>query len=282
MKLGAFAFFALILFAPTVQAQTAPRIFSEILIDEPLNRTRANAPVHIRAILVKPNAPTDTALMMFRGSPGYAKIESTKDKNRNYVAFVRQHESTFIREGIALVVMDCPTDQWGEYGGPGPTNCFDDYRSSKTHADDVRRIMTVLREQHGLSRLYVLGHSQGTVSSRWMAKHLGAEIGGSIHSASMNVANPRGYGKSMRDFPYREVVAPMLHVHNEKDACHGTPYKLVQAYAGENLVTVRGGIAEGDPCGGGHLHSHQGREEVVAKAVIGWIKRREVPKFIGE
>jgi hypothetical protein len=86
----------------------------------------------------------------------------------------------------------------------------------------------------------------------------------------------------MRDFPYKVVAAPMLHIHNEKDACSGTPYKLVQAYAGDNLVTVRGGIPEGEPCGAGHLHSHQGREDVVAKTVIAWIKRREVPKFIGE
>ena len=282
MKRYTILLLALLAVASTAHAQPAPRIFSEILIDEALNRTRANAPVHMRAILVKPNAPTDTALMMFRGSPGYAKIESVKDKNRNYANFVRQNEVLFIREGIALVVMDCPTDQWGEYGGPGPTNCFDDYRSSKAHADDVRRIMAVLREQHGYSKFYVLGHSQGTVSSRWMAKQLGNEIEGSIHSASINVANPKGYAKSMRDFPYQSITTPMIHIHNEKDACSGTPYKLVQAYAGENLITVRGGIPEGEPCGAGHLHSHQGREEVVAKTVIGWIKTRQVPRVIGE
>lgn len=194
---------------------------------------------------------------------------------------MRQNEIMFIREGIALVVMDCPTDQWGEYGGPGPTNCFDDYRSSQTHANDVRRIMAVLRT-HGYSKLYVLGHSQGTVSSRWLAKNLGTEIEGSIHSASINVPNPKGYARTMPGFPYAGITTPMIHVHNEKDACHGTPYKLVQAYAGQNLVTVRGGVAEGDPCGAGHLHSHQGREEIVAKTVIAWIKTREVPRFIGD
>ena len=47
-------------------------------------------------------------------------------------------------------------------------------------------------------------------------------------------------------------------------------------------MTVRGGIAEGDPCGGGHLHSNQGREEVVAKAILEWIKTRKVEKLIGD
>lgn len=83
MKLGVCALLALVLFVPIADAQPAPRIYSEILIDEPLGRMRANAPVHMRAILVKPNAQTDTALMMFRGSPGYAKIESVRDKLRN-------------------------------------------------------------------------------------------------------------------------------------------------------------------------------------------------------
>jgi hypothetical protein len=71
-------------------------------------------------------------------------------------------------------------------------------------------------------------------------------------------------------------------VHNERDACRSTPYDYVQGYAKDNLVTVRGGIPDGDPCGGGHLHSHQGREEVVVKAIIAWIKTRQVDRLIGE
>jgi len=61
-------------------------------------------------------------------------------------------------------------------------------------------------------------------------------------------------------------------------------YLCVQTvpYAKDNLVTVRGGIAEGDPCGGGHLHSHQGREEVVMSAIVSWNKTRKVERLIGE
>ena len=74
----------------------------------------------------------------------------------------------------------------------------------------------------------------------------------------------------------------MLNVHNERDACRGTPYNYVHGYAGDTLVTVRGGIPEGDPCGGGHLHSHQRREEVVVKAIIAWIKTGKVERFVRE
>jgi len=128
----------------------------------------------------------------------------------------------------------------------------------------------------------VMGHSMGTVSSRWLAKNLGSEISGSIHSSSMNRATRDGFANSVSGFSYDTIAAPVLHVHNENDACPYTPYSIVKGYAGENLVTVRGGVPEGDPCGGTHLHSFQGREELVVRAIISWIKTKKVDRLIGE
>ena len=139
-----------------------------------------------------------------------------------------------------------------------------------------------VKDEHGISKIYVLGHSFGTISSRWLAKNLGNEITGSIHSAAMNVANPRANGYSLFGFAYGTIAAPTLHVHNEDDACRGTPYSTVKEYAGENLVTVRGGVPEGDPCGATHLHSYRGREELVVRSIISWIKTRKVDRLIGE
>jgi hypothetical protein len=56
----------------------------------------------------------------------------------------------------------------------------------------------------------------------------------------------------------------------------------VNGYAGENLVTVRGGVPEGDPCGGTHLHSFGGREELVVRSIISWIKTKKVDRIVGE
>ena len=57
---------------------------------------------------------------------------------------------------------------------------------------------------------------------------------------------------------------------------------LIKGYAGENLVTVRGGTPEGDPCEGIHLHSYRGRERVVVGAIITWIKTGKVERLVGE
>jgi poly(3-hydroxybutyrate) depolymerase len=257
---------------------------TDVLIEIDRGRTEGvftKSPVFQRAILAKPAKPADTALLYFRGYPGIARIQSVADKQRNLQPFMRMNQQIFAEEGIALVVMDCPTDQWGA-PGPRVTGCLDNYRSSKEHADDVRSVIAKLRDEHGFSKIYVMGHSMGTISSRWLAKNLGNEINGSIHSSSMNGTNRLGYANSLSGFSYGTIAAPILHVHNENDACPHTPYSIVKEYAGENLVTVRGGVPEGDPCGGGHLHSHQGREELVVRSIISWIKTKKVDRLIGE
>ena len=257
---------------------------TDVLIEIDRGRTEgvfAKSPVFQRAILAKPANPTGTALLYFRGYPGIARIQSVADKHGNLQPFMRMNQRIFAEEGIALVLMDCPTDQWGA-PGHRPTGCLDGYRSSQEHADDVRSVIARLRDEHGLARIFLMGHSFGTISSRWLAKHLGNEISGSIHSASMNGRNRIGYANSLSGFSYGAIASPVLHVHNENDACPHTPYSIVKEYAGENLVTVRGGVAEGDPCGGGHLHSHQGHEERVVRSIISWMKTGKVDRLIGE
>jgi len=257
---------------------------TDVLIEVDRGRTEGvftKSPVFQRAILAKPAKPTDTALLYFRGYPGISRIQSVADKQGNLQPFMRMNQRMFAEEGIALVVMDCPTDQWG-VSGTRPTGCLDSYRSSKEHADDVRSVIARLRDEHGFSKIFVMGHSFGTISSRWLAKNLGSEINGSIHSASMNGANRQGWATSLSGFSYDTIAAPVLHVHNENDACSATPYSIVKEYAGENLVTVRGGVPGGDPCGGTHLHSYHGREELVVRSIISWIKTKKVDRLIGE
>jgi len=256
---------------------------TDVLIDIDTGRTEGvfkKSPVFQRAILARPAKPTDTALLYFRGYPGIARIQSVEDKSRNLQPFMRKNQQLLADEGIALVVMDCPTDQWGE-PGRRPTACLDAYRSSKQHADDVRLVIAKLRAEYGLTKIFIMGHSMGTVSSRWLAKNLGNEISGSIHSSSMNVPSRFGFAASMAGFPYTDLAAPQLHIHNENDACPQTPYAPVKGYAGDHLVTVRGGVPEGDPCGAGHLHSHQGNEEAVVRAIIAWIKTGKTEPLVG-
>lgn len=281
--------FALLLLGYAAPALAQTEVFIEVDTGRTRNEGGKTAPVVQRAILTSPGAPTDTALLYFRGNPGYMLAKSVEDKRRN-LGWIGKDGAVGIlmRSGIALAQMDCPTDQWGESPRPPATACLNDYRKSREHADDVRKVLARLKERHGLLKFYVLGHSIGTVSSRWLAINLNkGDVAGTIHSATINVHFPKGHlqrviGDLSSEFPRKAGDIPMLHVHNEKDACLVTPYGPVRDYAKGNLVTVKGGEEEGDPCGGGHLHSYQGREATAMRAIVAWIKAGRVEATVGE
>lgn len=243
----------------------------------------SKSPVVQRAILLKPSIPSDTALLFYRGWSGIANIKSEKDWKRN-LNYLQNNVELFSQAGIALVVMDCPSDENSVAPGNTPLACNDDYRSSLKHAEDVKKIIAALKERYGITKFYIMGHSYGTISSKWLAKNLGNEIQGSIHSAAMTHASPRNraYGYSVESFDMSVLKAPVLNVHHGNDQCVHTPYSTVSAYSKNNLVTVKGGEGTGDVCGGTHLHSMGGREEDTSKAVIKWIKTGQVQSSVGE
>ena len=257
-----------------------------ILIEADVGRESgvfSKSPVVQRAILLKPSTPSDTALMFYRGWSGIANIKTENDWKRN-LNYLQNNTDLFAQAGIALVVMDCPSDENRIAPGNTPLACNDDYRSSVKHADDVKKIMAVLKEKYGITQFYIMGHSYGTISSKWIAKNLGTEIQGSIHSAAQTVASPRmrAYGYSAESFDMGSLKAPVLNIHHGDDQCIYTPYSTVLSYSKNNLITVKGGIPNGDVCGGGHYHSFEGREEVSSKAIIQWIKTGQVQSSIGE
>ena len=265
-----------------VIAQTMTPVLIEVDVGRQVG-VFSKSPVVQRAILLKPSIPSDTALLFYRGWSGIANIKSENDWKRN-LNYLQNNTELFAQAGIALVVMDCPSDENSIAPGNTPLACNDDYRSSLKHADDVKKIMATLNEKYGITKFYIMGHSYGTISSKWLAKNLGNEIQGSIHSAAQTLASPRmrTYGYSAESFDMGSLKAPVLNIHHGDDQCIYTPYSTVLAYSKNNLITVKGGIPNGDVCGGGHYHSFEGREEATSKALIQWIKTGQVQSSVGE
>lgn len=267
-------------FFHSVVAQTMAPVLIEVDVGRELG-IFSKSPVVQRAILLKPSTPSDTALLFYRGWSGIANIKSENDWKRN-LNYLQNNTELFSQAGIALVVMDCPSDENSIAPGNTPLACNDDYRSSLKHADDVKKIMAILKEKYGITKFYIMGHSYGTISSKWLAKNLGNEIQGSIHSAAQTLASPRmrTYGYSAESFDMGSLKSPVLNIHHGDDQCIYTPYSTVLAYSKNNLITVAGGIPNGDVCGGGHYHSFEGREEASSKAVIKWIKTGQVQSTV--
>lgn len=266
--------------------QVAAQTMTPILIEAYVGRESgvfSKSPVIQRAILLKPSTPSDTALLFYRGWSGIANIKTENDWKRN-LNYLQNNTDLFAQAGIALVVMDCPSDENRIAPGNTPLACNDDYRSSIKHTDDIKKIMAVLKEKFGITKFYIMGHSYGTISSKWLAKNLGNEIMGSIHSAAQTVASPRmrAYGYSAESFDMGSLKALVLNIHHGDDQCIYTPYSTVLAYSKNNLITVKGGEGTGDVCGGTHLHSMGGREEATSKALIQWIKTGQVQSSVGD
>ena len=284
---------AALLIATATQAQDV----TAELIQIDLGRTYgllSPKPAVLRATSVKPtNAESKTALLFFVGWPGMLWLPERIDSSI-YLSRVRQsgfYALTRIedlpRQGIRLVLVDCPTDEWGvAQRSPDPYGCSDSYRASERHAADVSQLIQTLRQSHGVEKVYLMGHSYGSISSRWLAIRLGTTIQGSIHSASMN--SPGGgrftdYASSVPRMDMGKATAPWVFMHHQDDQCPYTRYGAALAMAGpDKLMSVKGGIPKGDPCGGGHLHSYLGREEPVMQAVARWILTGEVTRVVGE
>lgn len=252
----------------------------------------SKSPALLRAISVKAETTSPkTAVLFFTGWPGILWIPEKIDPQRLIKAAGRSGLYAFTKidffpkKDISFVAVDCPTDQWGSsFRSADPYGCSDTYRSSEQHAADIAQLIKHLKLQNGIEKIFIWGHSYGSVSSRWLAIQLGDQIQGSIHSASMSLAGGgrfSDYGSSISQMDMTKASASWVFIHNESDACANTSYAPIQAVAGKNLITVRGGIPGGDPCRAGHYHSYQGRELDALEAMANWMLTGKVTEFVG-
>lgn len=252
------------------------------------------SPAVLRAVSVAPtNITPKEAILFFVGWPGTLwlpeKFDAKRflDLNKNSRFHMFRELNFFASRDITLVVVDCPTDQWGGGRAANPSACGDSYRSSQAHADDVRKLIAHLKANQSIEKFFVMGHSYGSISSRWLSINLGNEIDGSIHSASIthktapNNQQLQDFGSSLSRMDTTKASSPYVFVHHQQDQCQDTQYPVIQKLAPDKLMTVKGGMAEGDPCGGGHLHSYQGKWPEVLDSIYKWIKTGEISPVVG-
>jgi hypothetical protein len=70
----------------------------------------SKSPVVQRAILLSPSTLPDKALLFYRGWSGIANIKTADDWKRN-LNYLKNNTELFAQASIALVVMDCPSDE---------------------------------------------------------------------------------------------------------------------------------------------------------------------------
>ncbi|CAG2148563.1 hypothetical protein LMG31506_03851 [Cupriavidus yeoncheonensis] len=227
----------------------------------------------------QPGSKPAVAALLFPGYPGVLRVQSDAGKptyqlRGNFLVRARRH---LVSDKILTVMVDCPKARW--------ENCDDAYRTSDQHVQDMGAVIDKVKADYGVSKIYVVGTSYGTVSSAFLALRLGGRIDGAVHTSTFT--DPRfgrlAHGMPMRDFKWTAVTVDQLFVHHKDDPCPLTQYRSIVARKGNApLVTVQGSKgARGEPCEAFSAHGFVGRERPVMLAISDWILERKVQETVG-
>ena len=220
-------------------------------------------------LLLTPDKPVATVIL-FSGYGGYLDItqDGIQQPSRNFLVRTREQ---FAEKNFMTVVVDVPSDFKGTDGILG-------WRATQTHAEDLQKIITRLREKADIP-LWLIGTSRGTISAANAAARLqenGAE--GLVLTASVVTAggNNSGY---VGDVALDQIRVPTLVVHHDEDDCvvcdfyeaKRLPAKLKNVPRVEFIAFSGGKPAKSGSCGPLSEHGFFGLEDKVVDTISAWI-----------
>jgi len=190
--------------------------------------------------------------------------------------FLPRSRREFIRNGVAPVILDNPSDQ---QAGDGMSENF---RASAAHVVDMRAVAAEVRKRYPGIPVFVVGTSRSTLSAAYLAAALPGEIDGAVLSSSMFFTDIRARFAALANFDWSRIKVPLLLVHHQDDGCGATPY-FEAARLGRRfpLVTVKGGKPpESGPCDPLAQHGFYGKEAETVDAIAAWMLGRPFAKEI--
>lgn len=219
-----------------------------------------------RFLYLAPHSPR-AAVILFAGGHGGLSIRDDGEFGWGKGNFLVRSRELFVREGLAVAVIDAPSDraQLGES------------RLSDDHVTDVKALIAWLRAQAPLP-VWLVGTSRGTQSAAWVAVHAPRAKGGpdGVVLTATVLADPRSRAVPRMDV--EGIAVPVLVVHHKDDGCRVCPYAAAPGLVAQlaaakrrELVAFEGGIDRGDPCGAMAHHGFNGIEAAVVGRIAAWI-----------
>ncbi len=246
----------------------ANAIAAEVVVDLPSNRSGVTQ----RFLYSSPEAKPRAAVVLFAGGHGGLHIYPNGSIGWAERSFLVRNRALFVQRGIAVALIDAPSDKGGGLNG---------FRHTAEHAADVGAVIAWMRERTG-APVWLVGHSRGTESAVSSALRLGPAPAGpdglvltsSILSETMFVS-----GKSMTQFPLEQLRVPVLVVYHESDSCSITlprdlpPFlaKLPENLPRKSVKMFTGGQALGGLCDMDSHHSFSGLDEAVVETIVKFI-----------
>jgi pimeloyl-ACP methyl ester carboxylesterase len=221
--------------------------------------------------LVAPEKPVAAAIL-FPGGGGVTPLDKLVPGqfiNRgNFLVRVRYD---LARAGLAVAIVDAPSDRQGERGMKGG------FRGSAEHAEDIAAVVEHLRARFRLP-VWLVGTSAGTESAAFLATRLGERVAGVVLTSSISQRYKMGF--SVLELPLATVRVPALIVAHKDDGCWATPAHQAEAIARafgassrkEVLIVEGGDPPRSEPCEALSQHGFLGIEKRVVDAIAAFIK----------
>lgn len=252
--------------APPASAQANPALqFTRQVIDVP---TRPG--VMQRFVYLLPQHPIAT-LILFAGGQGGLRISAEGEFGGGSGNFLVRSRQLFVERGFAVAVVDAPSDRQTSpfLGG---------FRQTPQHVEDIRAVMAWLRQQAAIP-VWLVGTSRGTQSAAFIAAQLERANGGpdGLVLTSTILRENKG-GRAVPEMPLERLRIPVLVVHHEQDGCKLCAFSDVprlmdalSAVSQKELISVRGGANQGDPCEAKAYHGYNGIEQDVVTRIADWV-----------
>lgn len=225
-----------------------------------------------RVLLIVPPKPK-VAAILFSGGHGNVGI-ATDGSIANAGNFLIRTRTQFARNGIAVAVLDVPSDRrMPPYLGG--------FRQTPEHLADVRAVIAWLRRETHLP-VWLIATSRGTQSAAFVATQTPTAAAGGpdglvLTSTIFVGSNTRD--RAVPQMPLGRIAVPVLVVHHERDACPLCPYAAVApmmaqitASPRKHAVGVHGGTGVGDPCEALAYHGFNGIEPTVVRIISTWME----------
>jgi len=222
-----------------------------------------------------PSANPKAVMLAFVGIPGVVGLTGKQvplgfGPGANTLLRMRNE---LVDADVVEVAVDAPSDKL-------PQGMSDEFRLGPDHATDIRAVIVDVKKRFPDARVFLVGHSRGTVS----AAALGAQLGDAVQGVVLisSATNRDKQGPALSAFDFASIKVPVLLVHHRNDGCYTNPYSNVAALAKSfTLITVDGGDPpQSGPCDPQSAHGLYGRDAAVAQAIKGWMLGRDFPREI--
>lgn len=214
-------------------------------------------------------------VVLFQGGGGSIGVSGSKDKAwiQRDKAFLSGGSTRFSKNGLAVAVVDAPSDRSDLNGG---------FRNSVEHNFDIKKLVEFLKADNSNLPIWLIGTSNGSLTAAGAAVALNeTPVAGIVLTSTVTSEHAWSLGQKLVHPVYRadlkKVTQPVLIVHHKNDRCAHSPYQPIEALKKAfpnskkvELISIEGGSDNSNPCNGGY-HQFLDQEQEVTDMIVKWI-----------